>query len=420
MEKRRDKKGRVLRTGEVQRKDGRYMYRYTDASGERKTIYSWRLVNTDPIPAGKKDGGALRDLDRKIERDLEDGLIRCEAKLSIDKIIQIYIESKKEIRPATIMKYKTLYKYHMKDRIGGIPVSGLKTSKIKSSYVSIIVDDKIGFGTLIMIDLILMQMLEMAKKDNMIRTNPAAGVLTEVRKTKLGRTKTRDALSIDEQRRFIDFVYGTKRFARWGAMFTVLLGTGMRIGEAAGLTWSDCDFEAEVINVSRSLSYGKTSETGRSGFSIDVTKTESGERVIPMLSDVKKALLRERERNNAVKCGYQIDGISDFVFLTNKGRPFTESGVDRSIKCIVAAYNRKEEATAKEEGREPNLLPRISPHIFRHTFCTRLCENTDNIKMVQGVMGHKSSKTTLDVYAHVKADVAMEGFKKLDGLFKLA
>ena len=54
-EKRRDSKNRILRAGESQEADGRYKYRYIDANGKRKTVYSWRLVATDSIPAGKKD-----------------------------------------------------------------------------------------------------------------------------------------------------------------------------------------------------------------------------------------------------------------------------------------------------------------------------------------------------------------------------
>lgn len=46
-EKRKDRKGRILRNGETQRSDGMYMYRYNDDGGVRRTIYSWRLVETD-------------------------------------------------------------------------------------------------------------------------------------------------------------------------------------------------------------------------------------------------------------------------------------------------------------------------------------------------------------------------------------
>ena len=68
--KRKDSKGRILRNGEVQRRDGMYMFRYTDPDGKRKAVYSWKLVSTDKVPEGKKCVMALRDIERQIQRDL--------------------------------------------------------------------------------------------------------------------------------------------------------------------------------------------------------------------------------------------------------------------------------------------------------------------------------------------------------------
>lgn len=72
--KRKDSKGRILRDGETQREDGRYMYRYVDSSGNRKTEYSWRLVETDAHPAGKKRDTSLREKEIQIQKELMDGI----------------------------------------------------------------------------------------------------------------------------------------------------------------------------------------------------------------------------------------------------------------------------------------------------------------------------------------------------------
>ena len=76
MSDRRDRKGRILRPGESQRADGQYMYRYTDALGDRRTVYSWTLVSTDKVPKGKRSKIALRDMEKQIVRDVDDGHIR--------------------------------------------------------------------------------------------------------------------------------------------------------------------------------------------------------------------------------------------------------------------------------------------------------------------------------------------------------
>ena len=54
IEKRRDKKNRILHNGESQRKDGRYVYKYTDSFGKPQFIYAWKLVPTDKTPNGKQ------------------------------------------------------------------------------------------------------------------------------------------------------------------------------------------------------------------------------------------------------------------------------------------------------------------------------------------------------------------------------
>ena len=54
-ENRKDSKGRVLRNNEYQKKDGRYEYRFTE-NGIRRSVYSWRLIESDPAPKGKKAG----------------------------------------------------------------------------------------------------------------------------------------------------------------------------------------------------------------------------------------------------------------------------------------------------------------------------------------------------------------------------
>ena len=78
-EKRRDNKGRLLRQGELQRSDGKYEYRYYDEKGERKSVYSWKLVDTDRIPSGKRCNESLRSMEKRIRRDLEDGIHTHEA-----------------------------------------------------------------------------------------------------------------------------------------------------------------------------------------------------------------------------------------------------------------------------------------------------------------------------------------------------
>jgi hypothetical protein len=80
MAERRDNKGRILKDGEYQKSYGRYEYRYIDLNGEKRSVYSWRLTASDKTPAGKKVETPLRELEKLIKKDLDDGISTHESK----------------------------------------------------------------------------------------------------------------------------------------------------------------------------------------------------------------------------------------------------------------------------------------------------------------------------------------------------
>ncbi len=100
---------------------------------------------------------------------------------------------------------------------------------------------------------------------------------------------------------------------------------------------------------------------------------------------------------------------------SGEGNVYTPESVNRAIKRIYEDYNEKEEADAKKEGRNTLLLPHFSAHNLRHTFCTRLCENGSNLKVIQSVMGHADIQTTMDIYAECTQEKKQEVFATLNG-----
>jgi len=130
-EKRRDSKGWVLRNGEIQRPDGKYEFKYTDAEGGR-SVYSWRLVNTDSLPPGKYACEPPRDIEKRIRKDIEDGIDSNAArKTTLNSIFDAYIEMKFEIRLSTRTHYKYMYTKYVRDGIGAKNIASLKNSDIK-------------------------------------------------------------------------------------------------------------------------------------------------------------------------------------------------------------------------------------------------------------------------------------------------
>lgn len=98
---------------------------------------------------------------------------------------------------------------------------------------------------------------------------------------------------------------------------------------------------------------------------------------------------------------------------------FTPAYVFDTIQHITSTYNREEYFNAEKEGRDPCYLPKFSAHILRHTFCTRLCENERNLKIIQDVMGHRNIRTTMDVYNEATESKKLESFHSLDGKIKV-
>ena len=107
-EKRRDNKGRILQTGESQRQDGRYCFKYVDNCGKPQFIYSWKLVPTDRTPKGKRDDISLREKEKEIQRDHEDGIDTSGRKMTVIQLYEKYIRTHGNIKNSSIEDRKSV------------------------------------------------------------------------------------------------------------------------------------------------------------------------------------------------------------------------------------------------------------------------------------------------------------------------
>ena len=193
-----------------------------------------------------------------------------------------------------------------------------------------------------------------------------------------------------------------------------MLGTGCRIGEALGLRWQDVDFDNRTISVNHSLVYYPANGSNKCVLRVSLPKTDAGIRSIPMLDIVKDAfeMLYEEQKEYGFN-ETEIDGMTGFIFCNRFGSVPNPQTVNRTIKRVANSYNAEEIIKAKKERRDPVILPDFSCHHLRHTFCTRLCENETNLKVIQSIMGHKNIETTLDVYAEATEKKKQESFENL-------
>lgn len=413
MSDRRDSKNRKLNRGEYQKADGRYAYRYTDAEGKVCWVYSWKLTETDSVPKGKSCGRCLRDLEIEIARKIASGeRVYIVDVPTIDELFENYISAKSKLRDTTKNSYRSLWRTHVEDAIGKMRANEIKYSDVVK-FLSGLVREGLKPSTVRSIYNLIRPPLDVAVKDDIIRKNPADGALRQIFENGKIKKEKRHPLTTAQQNAFLTFLRDTPRYRRRYRLFIFLLGTGCRIGEARGLTWSDCDFERGRITISRQSSYHKAEGEDRLREHIVEPKTDCGVRVVPMFSEVREVLLEELAgQRNEVKT---VDGVSGLIFQTKKGGCLDAANVDRAIDSIVKRYNATEEVKAASEGRTPEFLPHFSVHNLRHTFCTRLCENETNLKVIQEVMGHADISTTMNVYNEVMEEARSRSFAGLEG-----
>jgi integrase len=421
-EKRRDTKGRILRDGELQRNDGKYEFRYIDIKGVRRSVYSWKLVETDSVPKGKRSKESLRSIEKRIVRDVDDEILAYEAySTTLNSFFEKYISSKVEIKSSTRVNYKYMYKTYVENEIGYKRLSVIKYSDIRQFYLSLIHEKGFKPNSMEIINTILHPVFAMAVRDGYIRLNPTDGVMAEIKRTHDWEKPKRHALTEAQQSAFVDFISKSHTYKHWNTIFTVLLGTGCRIGEVVGLRWEDVDFGENIIDINHSLIYRKDEGTGKVRFHITTPKTKAGSRIIPMLDDVQAALIQERIRQ--MQTGYNesvVDGYSGFIFQNRYGECLSPHCVNRAIERITRDYNKAEELAAEKENRKPELLPHFTVHNLRHTFCTRFCENETNLKVIQEIMGHADITTTMDIYNEATREKKIASFENLEGKIKIS
>ena len=341
---RKDNKGRNLKTGEYQRPDGRYEYRYKDEiTGKRNSVYAADLVS-------------LREMEKKINKDMDDLLITDASvkKLTVNTLFERYMATK-NIKERTKKNYIRMWDYRIRNTLGNIRVVDFKTSHVRT-FFSALSDEGLAHSTIKGLYGLLNPSFELAVEDGIIRKNPVTGTLGDYGAP----AKEKEALTLEQQEKLLKFVEQSNVYKPHLPMMQVMFGACLRVSETIGLTWSDVDMKNREIHVGGQLVYYE----GDEGYCFhdSETKTDAGIRDIPMTQMVYDAFRKQRELNLML-------------------------GLQSKL--------------AEEEKREPELMPPISSHTLRHTGCTRLGENNVNPKVMQYVMGHSDAQITMNVYNHI-------------------
>ena len=241
-QKRKDKDRIVLKAGESQRPNGTYDYRWTGPDGKRHAVYAKNLEE-------------LREKESQIQNDSFSGL-KAEARcVTVNEMFDLWCQIKRGLKDNTFENYKYMYNLFVRPNFGKKRIYDLKKSEVKRFYNHLVDERNVQASTVDTIHTVLHQVLQMAVDDRYIANNPSDGVLKELKQSHVFKTEKRRGLTKLEQELLLTYLSTHPTYNHWYPIFAVLIGTGMRIGEVAGLRWCDIDLEDGMIDVNPTLVY---------------------------------------------------------------------------------------------------------------------------------------------------------------------
>ena len=399
-EVRRDNKGRKLFNGESQRKDGKYEYKYQDIWGKRKTVYSWKLTPTDRVPAGKRDDISLREKIKQIQKDLNSNITPNGGNLTVLKLVEKYISQKTGVRHNTRSNYNFVVNVIKNETFGQKRIDKIKVSDAKEWLIKMQQIDGRGYSSIHTIRGVVRPAFQMAVDDDLLVKNPFEFQLNTV---VVNDSVTREAITRQQERDFLEFVKNDKHFNKYYDGIYILFKTGLRISEFVGLTKKNLDFENSRIIVDHQLQ-----RTRDMKYIIEDTKTESGERMVPMTPEVKEAFQRILANRKNPKVEPMVDGYSGFLYLDKNGRPMVALHWEKYFQHICEKYNKIYRIQ----------MPKVTPHVCRHTFCSNMAKSGMNPKTLQYIMGHSDIGVTLNTYTHLDYNDAEKEMQKVATISK--
>lgn len=394
--RRRDKKGRVLRRGESVRANGQYQFKY-HVNGKPHFVYSWRLEPTDSLPQGKMPCVSLREMEKKIGYDLDFGMDPTGKKMTVLELAERYLATRTGVKPNTRNNYNYVINILKEEEFGGKTIGSVKTSDAKLFLIKLQENGR-RYRTVKTVRGVLRPAFQMAVDDDVLVKNPFGFELAGI---VVNDTVTREAITKDQMRKFLKFCHDDNVYCKYYEAFYILFHTGMRISEFCGLTIKDIDLENNVVNIDHQLQ-----RMSDSTYVIQSTKTNAGTRKLPITDDVAycfKSIIDDRPKPKVEKF---VDGYSGFLFLDKEGMPEVAMHWQHRFKHAVNRYNEIYKVQ----------MPKITPHICRHTYCSNMAKAGMNPKTLQYLMGHSDIGVTMNTYTHLGLEDAKDEMIRMEEL----
>ena len=355
--------------------------------GKTYTYYEGRYTEGFDPGTGKQiqrsiSGKTQKEVAQKLKAAiaaLDAGTYIAPSKMTVGEWMDIWSKNYLgSVKDSTVAAYNATIRTHIKPGLGAVRMDALNTHLVQSFYNGLReptkTRDAVSPKTVKNVHGILHKAMQQAVANNYIRFNPTnACILPRIEKKEI------QPLDEAETKLFLDAVKGH----RFEMLYTFVLFTGLREGEALGLTWDRVDFMRGTILVSRQLQ--KEKKAG-GAFRLVSLKNDRPRRITP--APWAMQLLRNRklqQYEHREKAGAAWSNPMNLVFTNELGGNLIPQTVVRHFKEIVTSIGR----------------PDARFHDLRHSYAVASLRSGDDIKTVQGNLGHATAAFTLDVYGHV-------------------
>ncbi|MBO0455056.1 tyrosine-type recombinase/integrase [Candidatus Enterococcus murrayae] len=371
----------MARKGEniYKRKDGRWEARYSKGRKENGRILYGSVYGKSYTEAKKKSIMMKAKYVSSMERTISPYIGNLGDWLNYWMTNKV----KGQVKETTYSSYQQLIEKHLLPELGNVPLMKIRKKDIQVFLCSL-QEKKLAAGTIRNIFTLLKNCLNEAQRLGYILENVCEQITLPKKKQ-----KEISILTLKQQKKLELYAFQD----RTCSPIILSLYSGMRIGEISGLKWQDVDFQNNLIHVKRTVSrIVNENPTGPRTKLIEGTpKSANSMRTIPLPPNLKKYL---EEKQKAASSEYVVsdtDGLIEPRTITNR------------FKKTVAAAD----------------LSEINFHVLRHTFATRCMEKGIDVASLSKILGHQSTKMTLDTYAGSLMETRRKGMKELDKLFKI-
>ncbi len=330
---------------------------------------------------------------RQITASLDDGTYKAPCKLTVGEWLDIWTQDYlASVKPRTVDSYKTTVENHLKPAFAAMKLDALKTQDVQRFYNSLQVEcgdrKPLSAKSVRNIHGVFHKALQQAVKLGHIRTNPADPC-------DLPRAVRKDIHPLDNEAiaRFLKVARGH----RYETIYVFTLFTGLREGEVLGLTWDCIDFHTGIISVEKQMQLHQ--DKGSKGYEL-VSPKNGRSRTIAAAQTVLARLQQQRrwQMQQKLLLGSDWQNPEGLVFTNEFGTHLTKPTVYREYKRIVAAIG----------------CPNARFHDLRHSYAVAAIRAGDDIKTVQGNLGHATAAFTLDVYGHVTDQMKHESADRME------